>query len=679
MKPAPPTCPRCGAPLEAKDAPCARCVLDQALAAATPAPEEAERPSSARSGPRAPRTPAPTPAELAPLFPELEIESLLGEGGMGAVYRAKQRKLGRTVALKLLHADLSADPAFVARFLREASALARLAHPGIVTIYEYGEQGARCWLLMEFVDGTNLRALLRQKAIEPRQALAIVRQLCDALQFAHDEGVVHRDIKPENVLVDRRGLVKLADFGLAKLVGAPEAQLTQADQVMGTPHYMAPEQVEHPRDVDHRADIYSLGVVFYEMLTGELPLGRFAPPSQRVEVDVRLDEIVLRSLEHERERRYQHAAQVKTDVQRVESSPARAEKRAEAAEKPLNLVIGLKGDRHGLLVMPIFFAAWLVCGTSFNLGPFGFAAVSIPLLAWLFLWMVRFRTGWTEPKDERELKKRRGEAVLCLVLGFLALFGSLVAGWERFTWNYRAPASSPEAGIEALRGRELEALRSLDAGLDLAALQPELQIQRASVQDTPDALLRRPELLFVAALVLLASAAWYWARPERKHAVRLMGSALCLFLGPLIGVFLLNPTLHGFRIRMSATSVHAGPDVVAEELEFVAGRLYAAILEEDWRVTAQHDARIVDRLTGTELAEVRTLVAAPPSPFNRWRMSWRGPIRQDPQVVFTVLSRRTESGLAETRIRADGGLAEPKSADTWSRKLAAMLMRLTRT
>ncbi|MEQ1894784.1 MAG: serine/threonine-protein kinase, partial [Planctomycetota bacterium] len=249
MNTTPSTCPRCGARLEALGAPCPRCVLDQALAAATPAPDGGERPSSARSGPRAPRPAPPTPAELAPLFPELEIESLLGEGGMGAVYRAKQKKLGRTVALKLLHADLSADPAFVARFLREASALARLAHPGIVTVYEYGEQGARCWLLMEFVDGTNLRALLRQKSIEPRQALAIVSQLCDALQFAHDEGVVHRDIKPENVLVDRRGSVKLADFGLAKLVGAPEVNLTQADQVMGTPHYMAPEQVERPRDV----------------------------------------------------------------------------------------------------------------------------------------------------------------------------------------------------------------------------------------------------------------------------------------------------------------------------------------------------------------------------------------------------------------------------------------------
>ena len=132
---------------------------------------------------------------------------------------------------------------------------------------------------------------------------------------------MHRDIKPENILLDRKGRVKIADFGLAKLmrsgeppVGRAAFALTGSRQVMGTPHYMAPEQMERPQGVDHRADIYSLGVVFYEMLTGELPLGRFAPPSRKVQIDVRLDEVVLRSLEKEPERRYQHASEVKTDL-----------------------------------------------------------------------------------------------------------------------------------------------------------------------------------------------------------------------------------------------------------------------------------------------------------------------------------------------------------------------------
>jgi len=673
-------CPRCGAALEVPGETCPRCLFDQAVRAGAAPVEEGAVPE-ASSRPRGPRTPAPTPAELAPLFPELEIEGLLGEGGMGAVYRAKQKKLGRTVALKILHADLSADPAFVARFLREASALARLAHPGIVTVYEYGEQGARCWLLMEFVDGTNLRALLRQRSVEPRQALAIVRQLCDALQFAHDEGIVHRDIKPENVLVDRRGSVKLADFGLAKLVGAPEASLTQVDQVMGTPHYMAPEQVERPRDVDHRADLYSLGVVFYEMLTGELPLGRFAAPSKRVEVDVRLDEIVLRALEHERERRYQHAVQVKTDVQRVEASPAAERPRpVPEAEPELQATIGLIVDEEGWRVMPgerepgpvawfcILFVAWLVCGASFNLGLYVFAPVSLMLLPWLFVCMVRYRPGWTKPTDARASRKRR-EAIGLVILGLLALFGAFVGWWDRFTFTYSAPAASADAGMESIRGRELETLRTLDPSLELVSLEPELQVTSASVGGMP--WLRHPGLLFTLALVLLANAAWAWARPELKQALPLMASALYLFLGPLACVLFLNFAFQGFKT--SGTSVHAGREYLSEELEPVAGRLRAACIEEGWHVSSRHEARIVDRLTGDELAEVHTFVAAPSSPFERWRMSWRGPLRVEPQVVFTLLSRPDTRGAPHTRAFANGGLAEHGSAEEWSAEIAALL------
>ncbi|MDP6947323.1 MAG: serine/threonine-protein kinase, partial [Myxococcota bacterium] len=142
--------------------------------------------------------------------------------------------------------------------------------------------------------------------LAPEYALAIVPHLCDALQFAHDKGVIHRDIKPDNILMATDGSVKIADFGLARILGKVDQQteLTGTHQIMGTPRYMAPEQLESARSVDHRADIYSLGVVFYEMLTGELPIGRFAAPSQKVEIDVRLDEVVLRTLEKEPQRRY---------------------------------------------------------------------------------------------------------------------------------------------------------------------------------------------------------------------------------------------------------------------------------------------------------------------------------------------------------------------------------------
>jgi serine/threonine protein kinase len=168
-----------------------------------------------------------------------------------------------------------------------------------VAVYDFGQVEGRYYFLMEFVDGANLRRMLQGGHLAPQQAMAIVPQLCDALQFAHEEGIVHRDIKPENILLDRKGRVKIADFGLAKLLSASVQKdpytLTMPRQVLGTPHYMAPEQFERPGTVDHRADIYSMGVVFYEMLTGELPLGRFPVPSRKVQVDVRLDEVVLRS------------------------------------------------------------------------------------------------------------------------------------------------------------------------------------------------------------------------------------------------------------------------------------------------------------------------------------------------------------------------------------------------
>src|SRR5205814_671534 len=152
--------------------------------------------------------------------------------------------------------------------------------------------------------------ILRDRKFTPEQALKLVPQLCDALEYAHEEGVVHRDIKPENILLDKKGRVKIADFGLAKLVGADVAaagMLTMTNMVMGTPHYMAPEQVENPKSVDHRADIYSIGVVFYEMLTGELPIGRFEVPSKMVQIDVRLYDVVLNAIEKSPDRRSQTA------------------------------------------------------------------------------------------------------------------------------------------------------------------------------------------------------------------------------------------------------------------------------------------------------------------------------------------------------------------------------------
>ncbi|HOB97870.1 MAG TPA: protein kinase, partial [Verrucomicrobiota bacterium] len=326
-------CPVCGAPLAA-DAPqglCGACLL---AGAAVPTAHAATTSSIPQD--------VPSLERVAAAFPQFEIIELIGAGGMGAVYKARQPKLDRLVALKVLSDTLSASPAFAERFNREALVLARLNHPNIVTVFDYGQSGGFFYLLMEYVDGVNLRQAMKAGRFTPQQALALVPKVCDALQFAHDEGILHRDIKPENLLLDTRGRVKIADFGIAKLMGEPRpvTKLTATGAAIGTPNYMAPEQIEHPEDVDQRADIYSLGVVFYEMLTGELPIGRFAPPSRKTDIDERVDEIVLRALARERELRQRSAHEVKTQVERIPGPKAEGRAtegpafRAEAAESP---------------------------------------------------------------------------------------------------------------------------------------------------------------------------------------------------------------------------------------------------------------------------------------------------------------------------------------------------------
>jgi serine/threonine protein kinase len=305
--------------VDAPEGLCPECLYLQAIEG----PAEAQTPNGEQRSP-SPAFVPPSPADLAHRFPQLEILELVGQGGMGAVYKARQPKLDRLLALKILPPEVARDPTFAERFSREARSLARLNHPNIVTIFDFGEADGLFYFSMEFVDGKNVRQLMQAGDLTSLVALQIVPQVCDALRYAHDEGVVHRDIKPENILLDKKGRVKIADFGLAKIVGLSPTYLTLTGthEVMGTLYYMAPEQMKRSHTVDHRADLYSLGVVFYEMLTGELPVGRFAPPSHKARVDGRLDSIVLRALSREPEHRYQDAADLKKDVEAVRSGEA---------------------------------------------------------------------------------------------------------------------------------------------------------------------------------------------------------------------------------------------------------------------------------------------------------------------------------------------------------------------
>ena len=329
-------CPRCGSLLAGGgvDGLCPRCLGALNLDPATAITGEATGPHGTKI---VPSQKSLTPAELAPHFPQLEILECLGRGGMGVVYKARQKLLNRLVALKLLAPERVADAKFAQRFTHEAQALAALNHPNIVTIYDFGQAGGCYFLLMEFVDGVNLRQAMNAGRFTPEQALAVVPPVCEALQYAHEHGIVHRDIKPENLLLDKAGRVKIADFGIAKILEPGRAELPLGPDVRaaqqrsptgpetlasaaGTPQYMAPEQKAH-RATDHRADIYSLGVVLYELLTGELPADKLQPPSRKVEIDVRLDEIVLRALEKTPELRYQTAGEFRTQVETVVSTP----------------------------------------------------------------------------------------------------------------------------------------------------------------------------------------------------------------------------------------------------------------------------------------------------------------------------------------------------------------------
>ena len=338
-------CPNCDAVLE-EDSPqqlCPSCLLRQAFASLTVGGEGSIEQKS-----------VPSPEEIADKFSQFEITECLGRGGMGVVYKARQKSLNRWVAIKILAPEREGDEKFAERFTREAQTLAKLNHSNIVTVHDYGETDGLYFIVMEFIDGVNIRDLLSDGKIDPSQALTIVAPICEALQYAHDKGIVHRDIKPENILLDQEGRVKIADFGIASLIGT-------SNERSGTPPYMAPEQ-SADASVDHRADIYALGVVFYEMLTGESPSSPINKPSQKVELDIRIDDIVLRALNKEPEHRYQTANEFRTvveDVTLAKKTPGnileqRPVKKTES--RTGKIILGTIITIVGLLLLPLLFA-----------------------------------------------------------------------------------------------------------------------------------------------------------------------------------------------------------------------------------------------------------------------------------------------------------------------------------
>lgn len=264
----------------------------------------------------------PAVEALQKLLAQYEIVAFIARGGMGAVYKAKQRALGRAVAVKILPPDIVDDDLdYAERFKREARAMASLSHPHIVAVHEAGETPeGLLYFVMEYIEGTDLAQLVRSAGrLDTERALDITRQVCEALAFAHAGGIVHRDIKPSNIMIDKSGHVKVADFGLAK-IDLPEdaGQLTGGGVALGTPDYMAPETLSPLMPVDQRADLYAVGVMLYQMLTGDVPRGRFPLPSVVVPgIDARLDAIVDKAMQTDREQRYSSAVEMREALESI--------------------------------------------------------------------------------------------------------------------------------------------------------------------------------------------------------------------------------------------------------------------------------------------------------------------------------------------------------------------------
>ncbi len=263
----------------------------------------------------------PPPEELQTKLPQYEITELVGRGGMGAVYKGWQKSLDRFVAIKILPPGLeSGDVDFAGRFKREAKSMARLKHPGIIPVFDAGETtDGLLYFVMDYVDGTDVQKMLADRGHLPvEEALGITTHVLAALAYAHEHGIIHRDIKPANIMVDAAGRVHVADFGLARSTAVDSTMLTGSHMVMGTPDFMAPETQLGMQQVDHRADLYAVGVMLYRMLTGKLPRGRFDPPSRAVPgLDKRLDRIMDRALQPERDARYSSAAELRTELEPI--------------------------------------------------------------------------------------------------------------------------------------------------------------------------------------------------------------------------------------------------------------------------------------------------------------------------------------------------------------------------
>lgn len=246
---------------------------------------------------------------------EYDILRKIGEGGLAEIFLARQRSLNRLIAIKVLKNKISADDELVRRFEREATTLARMNHPNIVHVIDRGEDNGRLFFAMEYIEGTDFKQILQHSNWPIEKKLEIVVQVLKGLDYAHKNGVIHRDIKPANILIDKDDNALVADFGIAQLLGHDTSERTESGIIMGTYSYMSPEQREDSATVDQTTDIYAVGVMLYEILTGRKPEGRFKLPSElNPQAPQGCDHIVQKALQQDRRDRYQKAVEMKDEL-----------------------------------------------------------------------------------------------------------------------------------------------------------------------------------------------------------------------------------------------------------------------------------------------------------------------------------------------------------------------------
>jgi predicted Ser/Thr protein kinase len=390
-------------------------------------------------------------------FDGFRIDEVVGRGGMGTVYKGTQLSLGRFVAIKVLTKDLAEDPQFLERFHREADVLSRLNHPNVVTVFDRGEVDGRPYLVMEYVEGTSVREIMREGPLEPHEALRIVSSVLAALTHAHEKSIIHRDIKPENVLLARGGVVKVADFGLSRLLGPEDGtRLTRTHLILGTYEYMAPEQREKAREADERSDVYATGVVLYEMLVGELPIGHFGLPSQQRpdDCDSRIDRIIERSLEKAPDDRYQRASEMAEAVSSVldraaPPEPAPAGPAAPTSYKPVGFEYRID------LVATIDHVLGTVCYVLGFLTLFGVvlhprAILGITIPFFVFFIAGIYLRSTAEKLRQYKLSARTGQAVVAVLSAFtiVLLPFSIYSLWVLFGHRGRTYYEARSRGLD---------------------------------------------------------------------------------------------------------------------------------------------------------------------------------------------------------------------------------------